>query len=361
MKNILLSTLIFLLLAPLSSFAKDKETVTITPVSEDADAANGGIVYSLPQTTIRIRLTAQVVVSTAGPFFKYSTKYLNLTDVVTANNIRWSLLSADVETSSVPDASHTYKMSASSSSIMPSVALSSSGVICGFNVEPTETAEPQDVPAPTLSYASFDDVQLPQSVLARTSTAAMAEETATAIYNLRTMRLDLLTGAKEAQLPDAGAYNRVLQDIDKQEAAHISLFAGRRDTFTVVKYVTLTPDPSEATTLVPIRFSESDGFVDALDLNGLPIYVDFKFYEPSRINAYAATSKQRKSAPLTGFRYFNPASVNVTVSDRNIRLTSVTVPCTQGAQEMSLPADMLQTHSIKINPTTGALLYIQNK
>lgn len=352
------ATIALALFASSATMAKDGATVTVTPVSQDADAANDGFVYALPQTVLRVKLTAQVIVETAGPFYQYSTRHLNLTDVVTQNQMRWSLVAASVETYGVADLTKRYKVSVSGDAF-PSLSLSADGALLSVNSSaPAVASEAPADAQPTVAYATFADVPLSQSVLSRTSKAAMAEDVAQSIFAIRAARLALLSGDKEAALPDAGAYALALKRLDNLESQHVELFAGRRDTITVVRYVDVTPDYNGANSVIPVRFSETAGFVDAMDLTGKPVYVDLEFSDAAKLNSLPAGSKQRKT-PLSGLRHCVPGLVSVRVLDRNILLCQAQVRCSQNGQEAALPASLILSHKIVIDPATGALVSVE--
>ncbi len=337
--------------------AKGDGSVTVSPVASDADAANGGVVYALPRTVLRVKLTARAVVQTAGPFYQYSTRLLNLTDVVTQNEVKWSLVSADVETVGVADYERRFKVTARGGAPMPSLSLSADGVLLAANARAeaaTEQAEPAD--QVEVRFADFSGVPLSQSVLSRTSKAAMAEDAAQSIYALRSARVSLISGDRETSLPDAGSLQTALRRIDDLERQHVELFAGRRDTLTVVRYVDIVPDYDGANSQIPLRFSETAGFVDAMDLTGKPVYVDLEFSDVAHVSELPADSKQRKSEPLTGLRYCLPGCLSVRVLDRNVLLCQKSVLCSQNGQLATLPADILTSRLVSLDPATGALV-----
>lgn len=336
--------------------AGDKGGLTVAPVATDADAANGGVIYALPRTVVRIELTARVVVASVGPFFQYSTRFLNRTDVVTENATSWKLTGAKVSTTGQADPARRFKVTAAQGSELPSLTLAADGTLLGINTSPSSDATPEATPAtPNTAYATFAEVPLSQSILSRTSKAAMAEECAQTIYSLRDSRTKIICGAREAVLPDAGSMKTALAEIDRLERLHTELFVGRRDTLIVTKVVEVTPDYDGTNNMVPVRFSESSGFVDAMDLSGKPVYVDLEFDDRGRVNAYAPDSKMRKEAPMTGLFYTLPGSVIVKVSDRNIVLCQKKVSCTQNGQLANLPAEQLTNHQITLDAATGAL------
>ena len=343
--------------------AKDKVTVSVTPVERDGDAAHGGVIYTLPQTVLQIRLTARVVVSTAGPFYKYATRHLNMTDVVTANAMDWKVIGAEVLTAGRADNSKRYKVTASAVEGMPNIVTAEDGRLLGVNTACAggrceRMAREEQV---RVAYADLQKVHLPGSVLMRTSTASMAEECAQSIYALREARVDLISGSKDSQVADAGAMQTALARIDREEQELVELFVGVRDTLIVSKVVEVVPDYNGESSVVPIRFSETHGFVDALDLSGKPIYVDMEFDDSSKVNEYPEGSKQRRASPVSGFRYYLPCNLMVKVLDRNILLTETRVRCTQNAQLMSLPAEYLRECEIEIDGANGSLKSLRRK
>lgn len=339
--------------------AGDKGALRVTPVAQDADAANGGIVYALPQTVLRIRLTAQVVVSSVGPFFQYSTRFLNLTDVVTENSTRWTLVGAEIETAGRADFSRRYKVSAQEGGTLPKMSLTADGVLVAVNAD-AESADraPEDCGVPSVAYATFAEVPLSQSVLSRTAKAAMAEECAQTVYALRDARVGIVSGSADARMADAGSMAMALAEIDRLERQHVEMFAGRRDTLTVSRVVEVVPDYNGASNVVPLRFSATSGFADAMDLNGKPIYVDMEFDNSARVNEYAPGSKQRNNAPLNGLFHILPGNVNVRVMDRNILLVQKSVRCTQNGQVACLPASQMGGSRIVLDAATGAIVSI---
>lgn len=339
--------------------AGDKSPLRIVPVAQDADAANGGIVYALPQTVLRIRLTARVVVASAGPFFQYSTRFLNLTDVVTESSVRWTLVGAEIETAGRADFSRRYKVTAQEGGTLPKMSLTADGVLTAVNAEakPPRSA-PDDGAAPAVAYATFAEVPLSQSVLSRTAKAAMAEECAQTVYALRAARVSIVSGAADARMADAGSMALALAEIDKLERQHVEMFAGRRDTITVTRVVEVVPDYNGASNVVPLRFSETSGFADAMDLSGKPIYVDMEFDNSARVSEYEPGSKQRQGAPLNGLFHILPGNVSVRVLDRNILLAQKSVRCTQNGQVACLPASQVGASQIVLDAATGAIVSI---
>lgn len=356
------SCILLSLLTILPISAKDKEEISVTPIAEDYDAINNGIIYSLPQTIIRVRVEAELTIRKAGPFYKYSNRYLNLNNVIMEDSKKWAIKSARIETYGKADMSKRYKIVATNCQ-MPSVVLDNDSKLLGININAHNKHSKDITEQANTAYTeniTFDDVRLDKSILTKTSSAAMAEETAVAIYKLREKRMLLLGGDESTILNDEGSYKQVFAQIEKQENDLISLFAGREKKITVVKYFEITPEVTLDNSIVLLRFSEKDGFLGAMDLAGKPVYADITFTTSQRINEYPAQSKQRKAAPLKGLRYTIPSEVNVKIIDRNILLCEQNVLCSQNGQIATLPSEILTDKNISINfdTTTGAIKQI---
>jgi len=339
--------------------AKDKETINITPVTQDADAANGGVIYSLPKTMLRIKVDAEVTIRKAGPYYRYSNKFLNLNNVITEDSKTWEIKKVSIESFGVADKNRTYKISGTN---IPALKFNSLGVVEGINITSQRAKKhiKQQQSDTELPELNFDNVRLGRNVLTKTSTAAMAEEAALSIYRLRDKRISLLGGEEATILNDEGSYNKVFSEIDSMEKEYLSLFVGKELKVTVTKYYEIEPGATSLTNTVLFRFSETDGFMDAMDIIGKPVYIDIDYSNAYKINAYSDDSKQRKQNPITGFRYILPGTINVKIIDRNILLTETNIQCSQNGKEATLPLEIINNkYSIKFNPTNGALIEIK--
>ncbi len=350
---------LFLLTILPSVYAKDPvSTVTVAPILSDADAVNNGIIYSLPTTAIRINVEAELTIQKVGPFFRYSNKYLNLGNVITEDSEAWEIVGAQIESFGTSNDLQRFKISTENANL-PAISLTTDGVICGINTECAEDREDK-VPCGEFieqSEINFDNIKLERSVLTKTSTAAMAEEAANAIYRLREKRQHLLGGEDVVILHDEGSYRTVLAEIDSLENEYLSLFIGKTVTFHVSRSFTIIPDPRGMTSTVIARFSPTEGFLDVMNLNGKPIYADVTFDKCTRINELPSDAKERKKEPLTGLRYIIPCSMHVKVVDRNILLTEKDFSCSQNGQIATLPASILLNENVQIlfDHTNGSL------
>lgn len=345
--------------ASVDSYAKDVKSIKVVPVAQDADAANAGLVYALPKTKLRIRVDAELTIEKVGPYYKYSNKYLNISDVITQDSKTWKIVSASVETIGVADLTKRYKIYSETGSTLPNILLSNDGVLMGINISAAEDCGKDEDLAKTAVVDDLDflSVSLNQQVLTKTSTAAMAEQVAQSIYSLRDKRLAILGGEESTILHDAGSYDRVLAEIARLEQEHVELFIGKRKVVKVTRYFEVEPSSENE---VIARFSEKDGFLSTMDLTGKPIYVEVTIDSKPALNTYPDGSKQRKASPLNGLRYCVPAVATIKVLDRNNLLVEKQVLTSQGGQIVTLPESSLLNDGvqIKLDKNTGALLSI---
>lgn len=352
-------TLLMSTLCGIDARAKDKETVVVTPIENDADAANGGIIYALPKTMLRVRVEAELTICKTGPYYKYSNKFLNLSNVITEDSKKWSITNVTIDSYGAADYSRRFKISGDA---LPDVMLTPDGILAAINAK--TKIEDCGVAADTddkIEPITFDDVHLGRSVLTKTSTAAMAEEAALTIYRLRDKRFSLLGGEDATILNDMGSYEKVIDEINKLEAEYISLFAGKTEKHKVVRYYEIDPSASAMTNHVLFRFSENEGFMSAMDITGKPVYIDYEFNKDANVNEFADGSKMRKQNPVSGLRYIIPGSIAVKIIDRNILLSEKVLPCTQCGQVATLPLSTLSNSRIKFDTTNGSLKSIEAK
>lgn len=358
MRKTILLTLLLLVGAVGVNAQKTNAKVHVVPVQMDADAAHNGVVYALPQTVIRVRVEAEVAVKKTGPYYRFSQKYLNLSQVVKEDEVTWEIKQIRFSGVAIPHPDWRYKVTAEGKVAAAMINLTGNGILQGVQLSgPTaEWVQPVADLQVVLPEVNFDEVPLGEEILTKTSSAAMAEETAYAIYRLRKKRIELLGGELGAK--DAPALQTALAELDRLEQAYLSLFAGKIHRQTVVRYFDYIPDPASPESSVLFRFSAQNGFADRMDLNGTPVYIEAK---PLGFKAYAELpAGAKRPAELNGLRYVIPGTVLVRVIDRNKPLAEQQMSVAQMGQVATLPAAWLQQPDVSIRfcPVSGALLQI---
>ncbi len=225
---------IFSLAMLLSSCAGETQIPSVANVREASKVSNAtvnSLIYSLPVTVIRVEILAEKTVSKVGPFYRYSQKYLNISDVVLENKEEWKLKSVKLYTVGEPDNNNRFVVTSSGPNIASLLNLTPEGVLAGVNRNKLPEYRSSlkcnvEKKMPGIADVSFDTVPLLEKQLTKTSTAAMAEETANLIYKVRKRRFKILASDYEVLPPDGKSYEVTVQELNKYEKQLVELFTG---------------------------------------------------------------------------------------------------------------------------------------
>ncbi|MFV0539340.1 MAG: DUF4831 family protein [Dysgonomonas sp.] len=268
---------LFLLLAIGTATAFSQNTVKMSAVK----ANDFGVAYSLPKTSIVITINYTKKVRKTGEFFQYAERYLNISNPITEDATIYTLNSIESRTRGLVDKDKSYLVEFKSNTTAPFVTLTKDGIICAINSD--YTFEEDGLPMKTqqelqqsLNPKSF----LSEEILRAGSTAKQAELIAKQIYRLRESRTNILTGEADNMPPDGNAYQLVMKQLDEQEKALTSMFAGTETEVPATKELVITPDEKNIDNRIICRFSSKLGIVDANDLSGAPVYLTLKNKDP---------------------------------------------------------------------------------
>jgi hypothetical protein len=322
-----------------------------------------GILYNLPATAIKVKITAQKTVEKRGPYYRYSQRYLNLSDIITEDRTYWEITNAHISIKGIPASDRLFKISTKGTPAGAAVSLTPDGILKGLNLaEKKKESEQITVSNKTIDIndISFGDIPFTEEQLIKTSSAATAEEVAAEIYRLRDSRRQLLESDMQKLPPDNGAYERILTEIDRMEKQYLSLFRGKKETQTIEKTFTFIPDIAAPDNRILFRFSEQKGFTDIVDMTGTPVYIEIEA-DSIRNNSVPEASTDPKER--YGLIYCRPAKVNVKIIDRTVLLNEKKVLIGQYGTLHQLPLSILDDPSttIKLDVNTGALLEIKTK
>lgn len=247
-----------------------------TDVNAFLSGAAEGVTYNLPTTTLEITINSVCITRTPGEFHRYAEKFLRLNNVVSAEEKFWELGSVEVRTTGKPDPQKRFTVKINNSSAS-NVQLTADGIIAGINTPENENVQ-NDEAAPEKKKTTADAKQyMTEEMLQATSTAKMAELVAKEIYAIRESKLSIIKGQADNMPSDGVSMQLVLDELEKQEKAYLTLFTGTTDTTQVSRKVLFTPTAESDTTKgVLFRFSRKLGLVDNNNLAGAPVYYDFR-------------------------------------------------------------------------------------
>ena len=326
-----------------------------------------GLWYYLPKTVIKIEIIAEKEVAKAGPFFRFSQRFLNISDVITEDKEIWSITGANVYTEGIPDDKKLFKVSTEGIPAIAALSLTKDGVLKSVNIpQPSIFHGCSDIKQTekeiiTLKSINFNDVQYSEEQLIKSSTTAMAEEVAKEIYRLRQLKSRIVKGEVDSMPPDGGSFEKTLSEIEKMEQAYMSLFIGKVEKQTVKRVFEFIPDGMQNMNTVLLRFSQQKGFVDIMDVSGTPVYIEVEVNTNNAKNFLLDENK--KTENKEGLVVCNPTQAKVRIIDRTLLLTENKVFLGQFGQMYRLPKDLLNDSNVGIllDETTGAVKEIKLK
>jgi hypothetical protein len=321
---------------------------------------NSALVYALPLTELSIEVELEKTIQKPGVFYRYSERYLAVTDVITEERTFYTLKSVAIKPIPVPDASKTYSIDPQKNSPLRFICVNQNGLLCGVNV-PLPGKLPEISTPPVIMKSSEETVDrnvlpLGEEYMLVGSVAKLAEGAAKQIYRIRESRLSLLTGDVDHLPADGASFTTILKELDKKEKELTELFIG--STTIEIQKQTLSLQPhGTLKNEVLFRLSTLKGLGPADDLGGAPYYISVL---PVNINA-PAENKQKSYGEY--LNYIIPAPTQVSISDGKNTYFSQQFLMPQFGVVARLPAEWLKGSDTKvfIDPSTGRLLSIQEK
>lgn len=335
----------------LATGAAAQDVSTYTP-----GALGEGVVYYLPKTEIELQVTATQVVYTPGEFCQYADRYLRLRGISGQPDTHWEINHIQVRSIGVPDANNAYAVKLKDKSVTSQVELTPDGIIKAIN-----TTSPAEKPAPAAKREESRPRTDPRSfmteeILLAGSTAKMAELVAKEIYNIRESKNSLTRGQADYMPKDGAALKLMLDNLEEQEQAMTSLFAGTTDRHSKTFTIRIAPD-SEMKDKVVFRFSKKLGMLGTENLAGEPYYLSITNQET--LPPVDPKAKEKKKPE--GVIYNIPGKAQVTVFTSGKRYFEGELPVTQfGTTEVlvdNLFNKKVNTRVI-FNPETGGIVKI---
>lgn len=321
-----------------------------------------GVSYFLPKTVLIIDAEFSKVEKKAGQYARYAERYLGISDVISKDELYYTLDKINVIQSGIPDKEEGYLVEFKAKTVAPFVYLTKDGLLCTINAEYEESetsfAGAVEKKKTTEIIQLNPETLFTEEYLRAGSVNKMAEVAAKQIYRIRESRTDILTGEAENVPKDGAAMKLVLDQLEAQEKALTELFTG---TTTVVKESAefeLVPE-SEMEKEILFRFSKHLGIVDPDDLSGVPVYLNLKNIDPV---VEIEDPKSKKEKDKKGLVYNIPGKAAVEVFYGNTNLYKGTHQITQfGTKEVlakSIFEDKKAPVRIYFYPQTGSIKQI---
>lgn len=345
-----------LLLTASGVAAQNTSLLTATKANDYA------LAYTLPETALEITLVAEITVKKPGEFYKYARKYLNIDNPIAAPSQSAALTSAIVTTHGVQPAQPVPYAMQLKNGFAAYVVLSPENFPLAINTDQTAPVAVEETPVetefePTPLETPAARQVVSQEMLQSQSVAKRAELAATAIFDLRQNRSELISGQADTMPPDGKSLQLMLDNLEAQEQALLAMFCGTTQTRHVVTTVTLTPD-DDISRKVIARLSPLDGFVEPQNLAGDPVYLNLRV--SARGEAPVNEKGETLPFPKNGVAYCIPGQADVTITyggktfyDGNLDFAQFGIDY---GLAPSLLTDKKNPRFMIFDPATGALL-----
>lgn len=292
-----------------------------------ASAADDGIAYSLPSTSVRIEVEARQEHFYAGPYAKYAKKYLGV-DARESDSESYIVTSVKLTPFVEADLTARYYLPAGkyaetllsfTSQGLVSVSDAASGStewrfpsVAGSDfadkgVSSNLTSEETTLYRNVKSESAYNKVAVQQEMVVQKSLEYKARETAEMIFNLRKKRVQIVTGDTDATF-SGEAMGAAVEEIARLEKEYMSMFVGYSEYSTQKMCYDIVPSKdNDSQVYVAFRLSDSKGLVPADDVSGKPYLIEFV---PQEVSGAASTSSGRSV-----LYYRIPATCSVKLSD----------------------------------------------
>lgn len=332
-----------------------------------------GVVYSLPQTGIRVHVKATRERFVHGPFSIYAEKMLGIANVSSADADRWNMDQMQIEVFSEPDPEQVHKALGRAAQM---VSLTESGILAGINAD-------MNVEKPVLLTSSFLMKNIDQQIkfsdmsiwsyyspadssrrfkMVSKSQEQKAAEAAETIFNLRNARFALLTNANDEPLPDGKSFEVMTRELGKMEEAYVALFIGKSNKQTCEFSFDFVPGQKNVKGEIFFRFSEDRGVLPKTDLSGRPIVIDVFKSEGLATNQMELSKSLNPLAGKSGLYYRMPGMSQIRIMDGNLQLATSRVAIAQFGTIAPIPEDILDgNYKLEFFPNTGAVKSITQK
>jgi hypothetical protein len=326
-----------------------------------------GIVYSLPQTGIRVHIKATRERFVHGPFQMYAQKMLGIDNVPATDADRWNMDEMKLEEFTEPDAEQVYKALGPAAQM---VSLTESGILAGINI----SAKSEKTEIETNSFLSknldkqvkFTDLSIWSFYSPADSTKRFklvsknpeqkAAEAAETIFNLRNSRFALLTNADDEPLPDGKSFEVMTEELGKMEENYLALFIGKSSKEKYEFSFDFFPGEKTVKGEVFFRYSEDRGVLPKSDLSGRPITIEVNKIENLAGKQSGLRTSDNPNAGKSGVYYRIPGMAEVRIMDGGTQLAGARMSIAQFGTTAPIPEDLLDgTFRIEFHTNSGAV------
>lgn len=312
-----------------------------------------GAIYALPKTAVRIAVQVEKTTYTPGDLAPYAERFLRLTGVSQEPSTSYRIISIRQSAIGVSDSTKYYAIRFNNKTAAINVARADDGVLLALNAEPRYQSVPEVFKPWPKPEAVNPRQYMNEEILAAGSTAKMAQLTAQEIYDIRSSRSELVKGQADFMPQDGEQMKLMLNQLDQQDRALTSLFAGTTVSDTTETVLTIIAD--SAMHRKPLfRFSKHFGLVEADDLSGAPYYISIE--NLTKLPPVDEKGAQKKKKAAYGLYYNVAGRMRSTIYNANEIADEAEFPAGQFGYVELLSAELFNKHygtRLWLNPISG--------
>lgn len=322
-----------------------------------------GLVYTLPQTALRITIEARHQVRKAGPYAQYAKRYIGTDKVIADDAEIWTITNVTAETYGVPDPEQRYLMQLKPGALTY-IGVSDDGMLLSINREPAEQPAPAAYrpSAPMKTFTGKEYLQyVNEDFLSSQSSAKRAQMLAESLMEVRDAKISLTRGTAETMPTDGRQLELMLASLADQELAITQAFTGSETEETVTRSFTYLPGEDEEAIL--LRFSDFAGFVDADDLRGEAVRLHINVTRRGELPVDAKGVE--KTLPKDAVIYALPGTADIRLACAGLTLWQQELTLAQYGTVFGLAPTLFTDKKAPswatFNPVTGALESLGSK
>ena len=332
----------------------------------------GGVIYSLPRTGIRILAEVSQEKFYHGPYYEYASKYLGIKNVASSDGEQWKITDLKMETFGTPDPTEVHKANGAVASML---SLSDEGVLLGINCsvksEATKSYTTDFTPSVELPHDIWTELSMHSFLVGKDSTKRSGDKVKTFEEKAAEAGLDILKLRKRKALilaskydrlpPDGQAYQVMVVELSKIISEYEALFIGK--TYKVThKYVfEVVPDVKANKALVAFRFSPVSGVLPESNVSGKPIMLELDPNQDLMHNSEQKATPGAGEISANGLFYRIPGSVVARLLSGSEVLAQSRFSMAQFGIVTPFPDGMINgEYSIEFHPSTGAIKRVGN-
>jgi len=378
----------------IASCGSQKNFIHVENINNVSTVKHNPVIYSLPKTTVTVKVTAVNEVSVRGPYYQYAQKYLGTDDIISANSSKWVLGNVEIASYPTKDTARTYVVEtnyACAMSFSPEGFLESVNTKPDFAEQSYRNSERESISTSSdeISRRQFQEMNVnryetvfdtilhvvdadsifttvptAKKNVVRKSLDEQAQELANQIFVLRDDRNALLVGESDGKsLPSGEALKYMTEQLNKLEESYMSMFVGKKIRIEKTYIFEYVPSGNDSDRDVIFKFSPEYGVQTKSSQKGSPVYIDVRnLGDNGSQNAFdqkQSTLRQQSkaAAEVNGIAYLSNASAMIRIMQGNNSVSEKVLNICQMAPVRYLSESLMKSGDFKLilYPASGTI------